>query len=73
MWELGLLVLTPCPLPWQDECYNYIKVLVPKDDRTLFACGTNAFNPMCRTYKVRGQGFSCCSWLRALPISPAGW
>ncbi|XP_019412446.1 PREDICTED: semaphorin-6C isoform X1 [Crocodylus porosus] len=36
----------------RDECYNYIKVLVPKDDRTLFACGTNAFNPMCRTYKI---------------------
>uniref|UniRef100_K7GFT7 Semaphorin 6C n=1 Tax=Pelodiscus sinensis TaxID=13735 RepID=K7GFT7_PELSI len=36
----------------QDECYNYIKVLVPKNDRTLFACGTNSFNPMCRTYKI---------------------
>uniref|UniRef100_A0A8C8VRG7 Semaphorin 6C n=1 Tax=Pelusios castaneus TaxID=367368 RepID=A0A8C8VRG7_9SAUR len=37
---------------WQDECYNYIKVLVPKNDQTLFACGTNSFNPMCRTYKI---------------------
>ncbi|XP_025934913.1 semaphorin-6C [Apteryx rowi] len=36
----------------QDECYNYIKVLVPRDARTLFACGTNAFNPLCRTYEV---------------------
>uniref|UniRef100_A0A674IJF6 Semaphorin 6C n=1 Tax=Terrapene triunguis TaxID=2587831 RepID=A0A674IJF6_9SAUR len=38
--------------PPQDECYNYIKVLVPKNDRTLFACGTNSFNPMCRTYQI---------------------
>ncbi|KAF5907721.1 semaphorin-6D-like isoform X1, partial [Clarias magur] len=35
-----------------DECYNYIKVLVPRDDETLFACGTNAFNPTCRNYKM---------------------
>ncbi|XP_077175996.1 semaphorin-6C isoform X2 [Paroedura picta] len=36
----------------RNECYNYIKVLVPKNDQTLLACGTNAFNPMCRTYKI---------------------
>uniref|UniRef100_A0AAY4EXA2 Sema domain-containing protein n=1 Tax=Denticeps clupeoides TaxID=299321 RepID=A0AAY4EXA2_9TELE len=35
-----------------DECYNYIKVLIPRNDETLFACGTNAFNPTCRNYKV---------------------
>ncbi|XP_037119695.1 semaphorin-6D-like isoform X1 [Syngnathus acus] len=35
-----------------DECYNYIKVLVPRDDETLFVCGTNAFNPACRNYKT---------------------
>ncbi|XP_061520181.1 semaphorin-6D-like isoform X2 [Phycodurus eques] len=35
-----------------DECYNYIKVLVPRDDETLFVCGTNAFNPSCRNYKT---------------------
>ncbi|KAJ6652718.1 hypothetical protein lerEdw1_011160 [Lerista edwardsae] len=34
------------------ECYNYIKVLVPKSDQTLLACGTNVFNPACRTYKI---------------------
>ncbi|XP_078526774.1 semaphorin-6C isoform X2 [Lissotriton helveticus] len=36
----------------QDECYNYIKVLVLKSDRSLLACGTNSFNPMCRSYKI---------------------
>uniref|UniRef100_A0A4W5M714 Sema domain, transmembrane domain (TM), and cytoplasmic domain, (semaphorin) 6Ca n=1 Tax=Hucho hucho TaxID=62062 RepID=A0A4W5M714_9TELE len=35
-----------------DECYNYVKVLVPRNDETLFACGTNAFNPTCRNYKM---------------------
>lgn len=44
---------------WQDECYNYIKVLVPRNDETLFACGTNAFNPTCRNYKVR---YCTASW-----------
>ncbi|MEE6491538.1 hypothetical protein FKM82_016255 [Ascaphus truei] len=37
----------------QDECYNYIKVLVPKNDQTLIACGTNSFNPMCRSYTIK--------------------
>lgn len=40
---------------FQDECYNYVKVLVPRNDETLFACGTNAFNPTCRNYKVRAH------------------
>ncbi|KAM9738028.1 semaphorin-6D-like isoform 2-T3 [Menidia menidia] len=35
-----------------DECYNYVKVLVPRNDETLFTCGTNAFNPTCRNYKM---------------------
>ncbi|XP_043088964.1 semaphorin-6D isoform X2 [Puntigrus tetrazona] len=35
-----------------DECYNYIKVLVPRNDETLFACGTNALNPACRNYRM---------------------
>lgn len=48
----------------QDECYNYIKVLVPRNDETLFACGTNAFNPTCRNYKV---GY--CTAVRRLPAS----
>ncbi|NWY22229.1 SEM6C protein, partial [Aphelocoma coerulescens] len=36
----------------QDECHNYIRVLVPRDAETLLACGTNAFSPLCRTYQV---------------------
>nr|KAF6414326.1 semaphorin 6C [Molossus molossus] len=33
-----------------DECYNYIRVLVPWDSQTLLACGTNSFSPVCRSY-----------------------
>ncbi|XP_060736951.1 semaphorin-6A isoform X3 [Tachysurus vachellii] len=36
----------------KDECHNFIKVLLQQNDDTLFVCGTNAFNPSCRTYKT---------------------
>uniref|UniRef100_A0A4W6CFB2 Semaphorin 6A n=1 Tax=Lates calcarifer TaxID=8187 RepID=A0A4W6CFB2_LATCA len=36
----------------KDECHNFIKVLLQQNDETLFVCGTNAFNPACRTYKM---------------------
>uniref|UniRef100_A0A452UYM3 Semaphorin-6A n=1 Tax=Ursus maritimus TaxID=29073 RepID=A0A452UYM3_URSMA len=36
----------------KDECHNFIKVLLKKNDDTLFVCGTNAFNPSCRNYKM---------------------
>uniref|UniRef100_A0A8C9TTD7 Sema domain, transmembrane domain (TM), and cytoplasmic domain, (semaphorin) 6A n=1 Tax=Scleropages formosus TaxID=113540 RepID=A0A8C9TTD7_SCLFO len=35
-----------------DECHNFIKVLLQQNNDTLFVCGTNAFNPACRTYKM---------------------
>ncbi|XP_054986343.1 semaphorin-6C isoform X1 [Sorex araneus] len=35
-----------------DECYNYIRVLVPWNSRTLLACGTNSFSPVCRSYGI---------------------
>nr|XP_044989197.1 semaphorin-6A isoform X3 [Jaculus jaculus] len=36
----------------KDECHNFIKVLLKKNDDALFVCGTNAFNPSCRNYKI---------------------
>uniref|UniRef100_A0A8C6TKU2 Sema domain, transmembrane domain (TM), and cytoplasmic domain, (semaphorin) 6D, like n=1 Tax=Neogobius melanostomus TaxID=47308 RepID=A0A8C6TKU2_9GOBI len=36
----------------RDECHNFIKVLVPRNDDLVFICGTNGFNPMCRYYRV---------------------
>lgn len=45
----------------QDECHNFIKVLVPRNDDLVFICGTNGFNPMCRYYRVsiQCQGLAC--------------
>ncbi|NXQ58424.1 SEM6C protein, partial [Anthoscopus minutus] len=40
----------------QDECHNYIRVLVPRDAETLLVCGTNAFSPLCRIYQVGVPG-----------------
>uniref|UniRef100_A0A8D0E4V9 Sema domain-containing protein n=1 Tax=Salvator merianae TaxID=96440 RepID=A0A8D0E4V9_SALMN len=40
-----------CVIAKNDKCANYIKVLIKRDDDTLFVCGTNAFNPTCRNYK----------------------
>uniref|UniRef100_A0A8C6WYW5 Sema domain, transmembrane domain (TM), and cytoplasmic domain, (semaphorin) 6A n=1 Tax=Neogobius melanostomus TaxID=47308 RepID=A0A8C6WYW5_9GOBI len=44
----------PCAFVFslKDECHNFIKVLLQQNDDTLFVCGTNAFNPSCRTYKT---------------------
>nr|XP_010298054.1 PREDICTED: semaphorin-6A isoform X4 [Balearica regulorum gibbericeps] len=36
----------------KDECHNFIKVLLKRNEETLFVCGTNAFNPSCRNYKM---------------------
>ncbi|KAM4054029.1 semaphorin-6A isoform 3-T3 [Anomaloglossus baeobatrachus] len=36
----------------KDECHNFIKVLLKRDEETLFVCGTNAFNPSCRNYRM---------------------
>uniref|UniRef100_A0A669C6I3 Semaphorin 6A n=1 Tax=Oreochromis niloticus TaxID=8128 RepID=A0A669C6I3_ORENI len=42
----------PALLSPKDECHNFIKVLLQQNEDTLFVCGTNAFNPSCRTYKI---------------------
>ncbi|XP_059558265.1 semaphorin-6D isoform X5 [Myotis daubentonii] len=36
----------------KDECHNFIKVFVPRNDEMVFVCGTNAFNPICRFYRL---------------------
>ncbi|XP_064416629.1 sema domain, transmembrane domain (TM), and cytoplasmic domain, (semaphorin) 6C isoform X2 [Latimeria chalumnae] len=53
-WKTTNQDITRCAVKGKshDECYNYIKVLVQKNSTTLFACGTNAFNPMCRSYQI---------------------
>ncbi|KAF7698706.1 hypothetical protein HF521_003448 [Silurus meridionalis] len=41
----------------RDECHNFIKVLVPRNDDLVFICGTNGFNPMCRYYRMDNLEF----------------
>ncbi|KAL8176266.1 UNVERIFIED_CONTAM: hypothetical protein K2H54_027515 [Gekko kuhli] len=35
----------------EEKCHNFIKVLIKRNDDTLFICGTDAFSPSCRNYK----------------------
>uniref|UniRef100_A0A452TQX5 Semaphorin 6B n=1 Tax=Ursus maritimus TaxID=29073 RepID=A0A452TQX5_URSMA len=40
------------PAPPQGECRNFVKVLLLRDESTLFVCGSNAFNPVCANYSM---------------------
>ncbi|XP_032069488.1 semaphorin-6A isoform X3 [Thamnophis elegans] len=53
-WKSRQLDVDTCRMKGKhkDECHNFIKVLLKRDDDTLFICGTNAFSPSCRNYKM---------------------
>uniref|UniRef100_A0A8C1JTF4 Sema domain, transmembrane domain (TM), and cytoplasmic domain, (semaphorin) 6D, like n=1 Tax=Cyprinus carpio TaxID=7962 RepID=A0A8C1JTF4_CYPCA len=53
-WRSGQADRETCAMKGKhrDECHNFIKVLVPRNDDLVFICGTNGFNPMCRYYRV---------------------
>ncbi|XP_068103240.1 semaphorin-6A isoform X3 [Hyperolius riggenbachi] len=53
-WKSKQLDVDTCRMKGKhkDECHNFIKVLLRRDEETLFVCGTNAFNPACRNYKM---------------------
>lgn len=36
----------------EDDCHNYIRVGARIDEEHLLLCGTNAYKPLCRTYKI---------------------
>ncbi|CAG0891009.1 unnamed protein product [Darwinula stevensoni] len=40
----------------QEECQNYIRVMVPLDSGSYFVCGTHAFSPLCREYRSEEKG-----------------
>lgn len=61
-WQMWCILLTipvafrtsqcvPVAFVFQEECQNYIRVLLVGGDR-LFACGTNAFTPVCTIRSV---------------------
>ncbi|XP_076053695.1 semaphorin 1a [Oratosquilla oratoria] len=35
-------------------CQNYVRILLQKEKGLYLICGTNAFDPMCREYKLKG-------------------
>uniref|UniRef100_A0A8D0KMA4 Sema domain-containing protein n=1 Tax=Salvator merianae TaxID=96440 RepID=A0A8D0KMA4_SALMN len=49
---LFLQLNSPHGYLFQDKCDNFIKVLIKRNENTLFVCGTNALNPTCRDYKA---------------------
>ncbi|XP_063782140.1 semaphorin-6D isoform X3 [Pseudophryne corroboree] len=53
-WRSGQADRKNCAMKGKrkDECHNYIKVFVPRNDEMVFVCGTNAYNPMCRYYRL---------------------
>lgn len=36
----------------EENCQNYIRILVKSEPNNLYVCATNAFKPMCRNYTV---------------------
>uniref|UniRef100_A0A8C2FCI0 Semaphorin-6D-like n=1 Tax=Cyprinus carpio TaxID=7962 RepID=A0A8C2FCI0_CYPCA len=58
-WRSGQVDRETCAMKGKhrDECHNFIKVLVPRNDDLVFICGTNGFNPMCRYYRLDNLEF----------------
>ncbi|XP_047436026.1 sema domain, transmembrane domain (TM), and cytoplasmic domain, (semaphorin) 6D, like isoform X4 [Mugil cephalus] len=58
-WRSGQADRETCAVKGKhrDECHNFIKVLVPRNDDLVFICGTNGFNPMCRYYRLDNLEF----------------
>ncbi|XP_034536919.1 sema domain, transmembrane domain (TM), and cytoplasmic domain, (semaphorin) 6D, like isoform X2 [Notolabrus celidotus] len=58
-WRSGQVDRDMCAVrgKHREECHNFIKVLVPRNDDLVFICGTNGFNPMCRYYRLDNLEF----------------
>ncbi|GJQ66987.1 hypothetical protein Trydic_g21919 [Trypoxylus dichotomus] len=37
---------------FEDDCQNYIRILVPLPENQILVCGTNSYKPLCRYYSV---------------------
>jgi len=40
----------------EDDCNNYIRVLAKQSNDSLLVCGTNSYNPRCRSYTKKIDG-----------------
>ncbi|XP_018619361.1 semaphorin-6D isoform X2 [Scleropages formosus] len=58
-WRSGQADRETCAMKGKrrEECHNFIKVLVPRNEDLVFICGTNGFNPMCRYYRLDNLEF----------------
>ncbi|KAK3799080.1 hypothetical protein RRG08_051361 [Elysia crispata] len=50
-WNANEVSIDKCRMNSKTDCANYIRVVVRKDGN-LFICGTNAYSPVCRHYKL---------------------
>lgn len=69
--EPGQLSLYHLPFLLQEECQNYVRVLIVTG-RKVFLCGTNAFSPVCSSRQVGtswGAGGSQKGTQQVLPSS----
>ncbi|XP_073450969.1 semaphorin-6B isoform X4 [Aquarana catesbeiana] len=64
IWKSSFQDINVCRMKGkqEEECKNFVKVLL-LHGKTLFACGTNAFNPVCADYSLDtleqvGESFS---------------
>ncbi|XP_046662250.1 semaphorin-1A-like isoform X2 [Homalodisca vitripennis] len=40
----------------EHDCHNYIRIGARVDEDHLLVCGTNAYKPLCRTYRIGHEG-----------------
>ena len=40
----------------ETDCNNYIRVLAKQSNESLLVCGTNSYNPRCRSYLMNEAG-----------------
>ncbi|GFO13575.1 semaphorin [Plakobranchus ocellatus] len=54
-WEANHVYKDKCRMNSKTDCSNYIRVLVRKRGDRIFICGTNAYSPICRHYKLNEE------------------
>lgn len=54
----------------EDDCQNYIRILVKLSPDLMLVCGTNSFKPLCRHYALIGEKFKKEKEYEALGICP---
>ena len=54
----------------QEECHNYIRVILKVSDDTLLVCGTHAFKPKCRRYQYLDNDYMVTREFNGIAIAP---